>query len=180
MKLDLPESINTSRLQLQRLRYEDAEEIFYAYANKAEATQYVSWPTHQSLADTRKFLAYAVGAWSKGTDYSYAIRAIGSTRLIGSFGIINNEGKIQFGYILSPTQWGHGYATEVCQRMMSKLIMMQGVRQIGTFVDCDNVASSRVLLKSGLIVEARKPEWFRFVNQGDQLKDCFVYNLPLM
>ena len=50
-RLSLPAIIRTERLLLQRLRYEDAEEIFYAYASKPEATRYVSWPTHRSDID---------------------------------------------------------------------------------------------------------------------------------
>src|SRR6218665_1463009 len=112
MNLDLPERIETDRLTLQRLRYEDAEELFYTYASKPEATRYMSWPTHQSLDDTREFLGYAAQGWKAGTDYSYGIRLKHVNRLIGSCGILNDEGKIQFGYVLSPTQWGRGYATE--------------------------------------------------------------------
>src|ERR1700755_3074027 len=117
MKLNLPERIDTERLILSRLRYEDAEELFYAYASKPEATRFMSWPTHQSLRDTRSFLNYAVKAWTDGADYSFSVRIKETNRFIGSFGIIHDEGKIQFGYVFSPTQWGKGYATEVCRKM---------------------------------------------------------------
>lgn len=179
VRLDLPELFYTDRLSVQRLRYEDAEEIFYAYASKPEATQYISWPTHNVMTDTESYLRYAVGAWNSGTDYSFSIRLKESRRLIGSFGVINDEGKLQFGYIFSPTQWGNGYATEVCRAMMHLLSDQYGVYRIQSFVDADNVASARVLEKSGLIEEARLPDWFRFVNQRDKVKDCIHYRFPL-
>jgi ribosomal-protein-alanine N-acetyltransferase len=69
VKLDLPTEIFTSRLLLQKLRYEEAEEIFYSYASKPEATRYMSWPTHQSLEDTKAFLRYAEQGWRLGSDY---------------------------------------------------------------------------------------------------------------
>ncbi|MBL0744914.1 GNAT family N-acetyltransferase [Chryseolinea lacunae] len=179
VRLDLPEHFFTDRLSVQRLRYEDAEEIFYAYASKQEATQFISWPTHRTMADTESYLRYAVTAWNVGTDYSFSIRLRESRRLIGSFGVINEEGKLQFGYIFSPTQWGNGYATEVCRAMMPLLRDQYGVYRIQSFVDADNIASARVLEKSGLIEEARLPGWFRFVNQRDKVKDCIHYRLPL-
>lgn len=179
MKLNLPEQIETDRLILSRLRYEDAEEIFYAYASKAEATRYVSWPTHQSIEDTRAFLKHATKAWRAGKDYSYAARLKETRRLIGSFGLIHEEGKIQFGYTLSPTQWGRGYATELCRKMMSILKNTEGIYRIFTFVDVDNVASIRVLQKSGLVEEAKLPKWFRFVNQGNEPKDCVMFRLSV-
>jgi ribosomal-protein-alanine N-acetyltransferase len=178
MHLNLPEVVLTQRLRLVRLRYEDAEEIFYSYASKPEATQYVSWPTHQSIDDTRRFLEFAVPSWDKGTDYSYGIRLKADNRLIGSFGIINESGRIQFGYTLSPSYWNKGYATEACSRMIGLLKTMKGIRRIGTFVDLDNVASMRVLLKSGLTQEGILQHWMKFPNQENKPKDCAVFILP--
>jgi [ribosomal protein S5]-alanine N-acetyltransferase len=179
VKLDLPTQIFTERLRIQKLRYEEAEEIFYSYASKAEATRFMSWPTHQSLSDTTAFLQHAENGWKAGTDYSFSIRLASSARLIGSFGIINENGKLQFGYIYSPTQWGNGYATEVCKAMMQVLQQQPGVYRIQTFTDVDNIASAKVLLKSGLIEEARLSHWYRFVNQNDAAKDCIHFRLPL-
>ena len=178
MHLLLPEQIETGRLLLQRLKYEDAEEIFYTYAGKTEATKYMSWPTHQRINDTRNYLKDAVQGWNFGIDYSYGIRLKETNQFIGSFGVLNDQGKIQFGYIFSPTQWGSGYATEVCQIMLPILKMQSGIFRIGTFVDVDNVASANVLRKSGLIEEARLTKWFRFVNQNNEAKDCILFKLP--
>ena len=178
VKLDLPTQIFTLRLNLQKLRYEEAEEIFYSYASKPEATRFMSWPTHQSINDTRAFLKYASEGWKSGNDYSFSIRTQ-SGRFIGSFGVINENGKLQFGYILSPTQWGNGYATEVCKVMMGILRNQKGISSIQTFTDEENKASAKVLLKSGLIEDGRLSNWFRFVNQNNQVKDCINFRLPL-
>lgn len=177
--MTLPERFETERLVLQRLRYEDEPEIFYTYASKTESTRYMSWPTHQSLKDTREFLKYAVNGWRAGVDFSWAVRLKSSNRLIGSCGVINDNGKIQFGYVLGPNYWGQGYATEVCRKLLAMLKTIPEVYRINTFVDIDNVASSRVLQKCGLEEEAVLVKWFRFVNQGNEPKDCVLYKLPL-
>jgi len=177
-RLNLPEVVLTKRLKLQRLKYEDAEEIFYTYASKSEATQYVSWPTHQSIDDTRQFLKFAVPAWEDGTDYSYGIRLRADNRLIGSFGVINEVGRIQFGYILSPSHWNNGFATEACVGMVNILKQQVGVKRIGTFVDLDNTASMRVLVKSGLAQDGILQQWMKFPNQNNKSKDCAVFTLP--
>jgi ribosomal-protein-alanine N-acetyltransferase len=179
VKLNLPPQIFTDRLLLQKLRYEEAEEIFYCYASKSEATRFMSWPTHQSLEDTKSFLHFAMEGWKAGTDYSYSIRLQKNARFVGSFGVINEHGRVQFGYILSPSQWGNGYATEVCATMMQLLRTAPGVVSIQTFTDSDNRASAKVLIKCGLIEEARLSNWFRFVNQDNRVKDCIHYRLPL-
>ncbi len=177
--MTLPERFETERLVLQRLRYEDEPEIFYTYASKIECTRYMSWPTHQSLKDTRAFLKYAVNGWRAGVDFSWSIRLKSSNRLIGSCGVINDNGKIQFGYVLGPNYWGQGYATEVCRKLLALLKTIPEVYRINTFVDMDNVASSKVLKKCGLEEEAVLLKWFRFVNQGNEPKDCVLYKLPL-
>lgn len=179
VKLNLPTQVFTDRLSIQKLRYEEAEEIFYSYSSKPEATRFMSWPTHESLNDTIAFLRYADNGWTSGTDYSYSVRLLHNARLIGSFGVINENGKLQFGYIFSPTQWGHGYATEVCKAMMEILKNQPGVSRIQTFTDVDNVASAKVLRKSGLLEEARLSHWYRFVNQDNAAKDCIHFRLPL-
>src|SRR5262245_61299016 len=178
MNLALPEQFFTDRLGVFRLCHEDAEEIFYTYASKEEATRFVSWPTHRRLSDTRSFLSFCHDGWDSGVDYSFAIR-LPNRRLVGSCGVINDDGSLQFGYILSPSQWGNGYATEVCRRLMGLLSALPSVKAIGTFVDAENVASARVLVKSGLNEFERREKWFRFVNQGNQPKDCVLYRLPL-
>ena len=178
VQLSLPEKLSTERLILQRLRYEDAEEIFYTYASKKEATKFMSWPTHQSITDTRLYLQYATHAWNIGKDYGFTVRLKETNRLIGAFGILNDEGKLQFGYIFSPTQWGVGYGTEVCSRMMQLIKNQEGVTRIQTFVDVENVASQKVLLKSGLVEETVIKDFFAFVNQGSVMKDCILFKLP--
>jgi [ribosomal protein S5]-alanine N-acetyltransferase len=175
----LPAKIQSQRLMLERLKYEDAEEIFYTYASKPEATKYLPWPTHKRVEDTRNFLVMSAIGWEQGTSFSFAIRLKKNHRLIGSFGVVNNDLEIQFGYVLSPTQWGRGYATEACRTMLGVLSKTPGVKKLSTFVDAENVASVRVLQKSGLVLEGTFTEWFRFVNQGARPKDCVLMHLPL-
>ncbi len=176
--LRLPEKIETNRLLLQRLRYEDAEEIFYTYASKTEATRFVSWPTHTLIKTTREYLSNARSAWNRGLEYAYTIRLHSTAQLIGSYGVINENGRVQFGYILSPTYWNQGYATEACHAVTALLKTKQQIHRIGTFVDCENLASVSVLEKCGFQQEAKLQHWMCFPNQGHQAKDCWVYVLP--
>lgn len=175
----MPNSFTTDRLGAFRLTYEDAEEIFYTYASKPEATKFVSWPTHERICDTNQFLGSTTNGWVSGVDYSYGIR-LSNNRLIGSCGLLNDRGRIQFGYVFSPTCWGNGYATEVCSRFMEIIRMLPQIASVGTFIDAENGASGRVLEKSGLVIVERRQNWFSFVNQNGAVKDCVLYGLPMM
>jgi [ribosomal protein S5]-alanine N-acetyltransferase len=176
-RIILPEYIETDRLFLQRLKYEDAEEIFYCYASKIEAVKYVSWALHTGIKETRIFLRYAHQAWNLRMDFSFSIREKNTQQLIGSYGVINEKGRIQFGYILGPAHWGFGYATEACRAVTALLVSQTNVYRIGTYVDCDNLNSISVLEKCGFEKEARLKNWMLFPNQGNLPKDCWVYVL---
>jgi [ribosomal protein S5]-alanine N-acetyltransferase len=176
--MKLPEQFETEHLLMQRLRYEDAAEIFYTYASKPEATKFMSWPTHESIRDTERFLKSTADGWKRGIDFSYSIRLKSTNRFVGGCGVLNDEGKIQFGYVLGPMHWGNGYATEVCQMLLSILKEMKDVYRIGTFVDAENVASAKVLYKSGMVEEAHLVKWLRFPNQRNEPKDCILFKLP--
>ncbi len=178
-KLQLPERIETERLLIQRFRVEDAEEIFYCYASKPEATKYVSWPTHESIADTRQYLGFTQAAWNKGTDYSYAIRLKSSQGMIGSVGVVNESGKCNFGYILGPSHWGRGLATEAAGAVLEQLMQQQNVYRLWTLCDEENLASVRVIQKLGLKEEARLRQWMRFPNQDNRPKDCILFKYEL-
>ena len=177
--LTIPYQIETTRLLLHRFRPVDAEEVFYTYASRPEATKFMAWPTHRSMDDTRGFLFNAQQGWRQGIDYSFAIRLQGSNRLIGSCGMVNDAGKIQFGYVLGPLHWGYGYATEAAVAMLAQVITQKGIFRIGTFVDMENSASIKVLQKCGLVEEARLEKWFHFPNQNDEPKDCVLFRLPI-
>ncbi len=175
--MSIPERIETARLSLERFHLQDAEEIFYTYASKPEATKFMAWPTHCSILDTRMFLNYTSLGWKRGTDFSFAIRLKNSHRLIGSCGLVNEAGKVQFGYVLGPLHWHQGYATEATRAMLAQLKNQPDIFRVGTFVDKENLASLNVLKKCGLVEEATLEKWFRFPNQNYQPKDCILFRL---
>jgi RimJ/RimL family protein N-acetyltransferase len=177
VKLNLPEKFATERLLLERVKYEDAEEIFYTYASKPEVTKFLAFPTHQSVQDARGFLAYAVGAWDKGIEYVFAIRLKADGQFVGTIGVINENGKAHFGYSISPLFWNQGIATEAGKSIVALLKREKDLHRIWSFIDAENVASGKVLTKCGLVEVARLSKWFRFVNQDNQPKDCILYIL---
>jgi RimJ/RimL family protein N-acetyltransferase len=49
------------------------------------------------------------------------------------------------------------------------------VFRIGAFCDVDNVASARVMEKSGLVREGLLRRWLMHPNISDEPRDCFSY-----
>lgn len=57
---------------------------------------------------------------------------------------------IEIGYILKPSAWGHGIATEVCTALVDFGFRHTALDTIVATFDDDNVRSRQVLMKSGL------------------------------
>ena len=60
----------------------------------------------------------------------------------------SNFRTIHLGYFLGEKDWGKGYATEIVTALLANLANENGVRVLAG-VDNDNIASARVLEKSG-------------------------------
>ena len=174
MYLNIPEKIETERLFLRRLRYEDAPQIFYVYASKVESTRYVYWRTHETMEDTRKFLKNAHSFWERERRFCFGVFVKSSGRMVGEFALYTDKFTPQISYLFGPAYWGRGYAQEACRAVMSTLKRMDYFNKVETFVDNDNVASKNVLLKSGF-VEHSFDGLFPFVNQGNAEKTCSLF-----
>ena len=69
------------------------------------------------------------------------------------------EGDIEIGYILKASAWGKGYATEACKRLLQFAFEVSPLEEVVAVIDPENVASQRVLEKSGLIHEGLVPAY---------------------
>ena len=59
------EIIETERLLLRRPRRSDEPAVFSRYASDPDVTRYMSFPTHQSLDDTRAFVQWSDTLWAR-------------------------------------------------------------------------------------------------------------------
>jgi [ribosomal protein S5]-alanine N-acetyltransferase len=63
---------------------------------------------------------------------------------------IQGEEELQVGYSLAPEYWGRGYATEMCVALLRYGFATLRLPRLVGITDHANVASQRVLEKSGL------------------------------
>lgn len=63
------------------------------------------------------------------------------------------DSEIEIGYLLKPAAWGKGYATEVCTRLLRFAFQDSPLQEVVAVTDPQNLASQRVLVKSGLVSE---------------------------
>ena len=56
--------LETERLRLRRISMQDAEQM-YAYASDDEVAKYVTWETHRSISDSKKFIQFILVQYAK-------------------------------------------------------------------------------------------------------------------
>ena len=65
------------------------------------------------------------------------------------------DAEIEIGFFLKRSAWGRGYATEACKRLLQFAFQEVSLNEVVASVDEDNVASKKVLEKSGLLDRGR-------------------------
>jgi ribosomal-protein-alanine N-acetyltransferase len=144
----------------------DAEGIFARYASDAEVTEFLSWPRHRTVADTRAFLEWSDAEWEAWPAGPYLIEARGSGRLLGSTGLaFTSPGRAVTGYVLARDAWGQGYATEALRGVL-EIAEGVGLRRLEAICHAGHAASAYVLEKCGFLREAFLPRHERFPNLG--------------
>jgi RimJ/RimL family protein N-acetyltransferase len=70
---------------------------------------------------------------------------------------------IEVAYLFTPPAWGRGYATELVRCCLDIAATRLGLASVVAFAHPDNVASRRVLEKTGFATERLVPEMRRFL-----------------
>jgi ribosomal-protein-alanine N-acetyltransferase len=168
-----PETLATARLRMRAPREGDGAAIFAAYASDPVATRYMGWPRHAAVTASHAFVTLAIAEWTTHGCGTYLIERDGA--LIGSTGLhLLGPVGAATGYILTPTAWGHGYATEACRAMIA-LGRDLGIPRIEASCHTAHRASVRVLAKAGLVCEGVRHADTVFPQLGAQLQDVLVY-----
>ncbi|HMF07834.1 MAG TPA: GNAT family N-acetyltransferase [Thermoanaerobaculia bacterium] len=148
-----PERLETERLVLRRPRSEDAQAIFDRYASDAEATRWMSFPRHTTVAAAREFLASSESEWERSPGGPYLIESRADGRLLGGTGLrFETTWRAETGYILARDAWGKGYATEALRAVVAAA-ETAGVERLQALCHPNHPRSARVLEKCGFVRE---------------------------
>lgn len=157
----------TARLCLHPLTVEEARRIV-----DGAPTAEDRWADGFPREDDRDGVGGYLGAATTGRDPapfgSYRVDLTGSAiGTIGFFGPPDERGQVTIGYGLVPGARGFGYATEAVERLVEFCRSHGSVRTVLADTDTGNLASQRVLDKTG----------FGFVREADGLR---YYQLPIV
>jgi len=172
-----PETFETWRLVLRRPTHANAEAIFHRYSSDPAVTRYLSWPTHQSVADTHAFISWDETEWLNWPGGNYLIFPRGSDRLLGGTGLSFKSPSLAVtGYVFAQDAWGQGYATEALWAMVD-VARQTGVKRLEAICHAQHAPSARVLEKCEFLREALLPAHFEFPNLTPKgLSDVLSYS----
>lgn len=150
--------IETKRLWLRWPCASDAPAIT-SFASLAQVAQMTaSIPHPYPPGDAERFIMKARTSNANGTALVLAITQKGGGRqTIGVLSaILTEERAVEFGYVLAPPVWGRGFASEAVKALADTIFRLTRVNQILANSRANNIASRRVLEKTG----------FTFVDTG--------------
>lgn len=159
--------IRTERLLLRPAREEDLEPL-HAIFTDPRAMRYWSTPPHQSLDQTREWLSDMIAR--TGTPAAdFIVELDGKT--IGKAGAYQLP---EFGYIVHPDHWGHGYAAEAVAAVVAHIFSHFDLPALVTDIDPRNAPSIRLIERLGFVRTGYKERTWEV---GGEWCDSVYYEL---
>ena len=149
-KLKRYSQIESKRLLLRPFTLDDVDDV-YLYASDDEVTRYMIWDSHQDIDETKrvveKFYMPRLGV--------FAIELKEERKCIGCIDLRlePKHDKAEVGYVLNRNYWNKGYMTEALKRLIDHALSKLGLNRIEAVHDIRNIASGKVMEKSGMRYE---------------------------
>ena len=172
-------TLETGRLILRPWSIDDAEAMFYGWANDPEVTKYLTWNPHQSIDETKAFLSLWIEQYKKPERFNFAIVLKETGELIGGIDVVGYldgpEGTPVIGYCSSKKHWNHGYMTEACKCLLN-FLFEEGYKEVRIDADVGNIGSNRVIQKCGGVFEFEETQEVPLKNKTVQINSYLVKN----
>lgn len=146
----------TERLTLRRFEIEDAENMFYNWANDPEVTKYLTWPAHENVEITESIVKDWVSKYDDKEFYQWAIELNDLEQPIGSISAVKVDNKIEsveIGYCIGQKFWHKGYTTEALTEIIRFFIAEVGAGRVCARHDSNNPNSGKVMDAAGMEYE---------------------------
>jgi len=153
-------SIKTPRLLLRPWTLEDAAELFSILQDKA-VLRYLPNTTPPPLERAEKYIARQLGHWQERGYGHWAVVSQEDGQLLGWNGLeyLPEVNETEVAYLLRQSAWNYGYASEAARAAIRFGFDQGGLVTIIGLAHPDNIASIRVLEKSGLIFADQITLW---------------------
>lgn len=148
--------LETERLILRKFKIEDADVMYRNWASDDEVTQYLTWPTHKNVNETRNILAGWIEQYNNLDFYNWVIVLKETGEPIGSLSVVKYKEKTSsaaIGWCIGQRWWGQRIMPEAARAVLQYLIEEVGFNRIAARHDKNNPRSGRVMQKIGMTCE---------------------------
>lgn len=175
--MEFSKTIETERLILRKVAFDDANDIFNNYASRDKVTEFLSWQSHKSIEDTILYLNNVVLPAYNDETYRWAIEYKEDGKMIGCIDIVKFDKRVkmaELGYVLSDDYWGLGIMPEAGKAVIEYLKELD-FKRIQAIHYTGNPKSGRVMQKLGMQFEGilRKSH----LNNKGEIIDVAMYSL---
>jgi RimJ/RimL family protein N-acetyltransferase len=139
----------TDRLRLRTPRIEDADAIQSIAADPRVALTTASIPHPYPNGAARGFILH-VQKMASPDRRNLAVVLREKNVVIGMVGYHPDGRESELAYMVSPSHWGSGYASEACRRIIAHIFDVTEATTLVARAMVDNKASEAVLRKAGL------------------------------
>jgi len=148
------ETLVTPRLRLEPLSESHGDALYAVYSEPAVGRFLMTRPS--SREDFRPILHRALLFTASHGMWAVFPRS-GDPRLLGRVGFFaySPAARPELAFLLSPSAWGRGLATEACRRALAHALVCHSWTEVVAIVRPANSAAIGVLRKLGFAVESR-------------------------
>ncbi|EIA08431.1 GNAT family N-acetyltransferase [Flavobacterium frigoris] len=169
-------NLETKRLLLRRVTATDVKEILELRSN-AETMKYIPRPLLKTEEDALDHIANIDAKIETQEGINWAITLMDSPKLIGVIGhyrIRPEHYRAEVGYMLLPQFHGKGIIPEAIREVVKFGFEHMNLHSIEAIIEPANLASEKVLLKTGFTKEAhlKENEFFE-----GRFLDTIIYSL---
>ncbi len=172
-----PAIIETARLVIRKPQMSDADVIFERYASDPEVGEFLAWPIHESVDETREFLERSQQEWEQWPAGACLITRADDGSLVGGTGLhFETPYRASTGYVIAKDCWGKGYASEALGAMKD-LAAQLSVGRLYALCHTEHAPSRRVLEKAGFQFEGVLRKYLEFPNKEAGVpQDVFCFS----
>ena len=149
----------------------DDRNALFQITQEENIFRYFPTQTAWELEKVERYINHQISHWETYKYGHWAVTMRETDQLMGWNGLefLPDTNETEVGYLFSKAFWGNGYATEATSSAVQFGIESAKLKEIIGLTDPENIASQRVLEKSGLSFTRRQfyfgMEMFRFSTQ---------------
>ena len=165
--------LQTARLRLRRLSFDDVYDYYERLGSDGEVSKYMLFEPHQDIGETLALIEEALVRYEEENFYRWGIE--NEDGLIGVIELLRFDEESEscsFAYMLGKQWWGQGYATEAVQEVFRFAAEELGVKKITADHMAPNAASGAVMRRAGMVQVGVIPG--KYEKHG-QRHDAIVY-----